>query len=392
MPLQFQYSTLTQNEDVEPLGSILDQCFLAKPGESEAYINRIGMENLRLIRQSEQIVGGLATIPMGQWYGGQRVPMMGIAAVGIAPQYRGTGAAIALMQHTLNEIYARGIPISALYPATQRLYRKAGYEQGGNQCSWEIPTASIQIREQLLPLQPVVPIDLEVFYDLYQKQAKLINGNLDRHPFIWQQIIRPSENEGVYAYLIGTSDRPQGYAILSQYSKEDKNFLLIRDWVALTRDAAQSFWSFIANHRSQIDQVRWRGAAIDVLRLLLPEQTTTIKSMGTWLLRVVDVAKALEKRGYPSGLQAELHLEVQDDLIAENNGKFILSVSQGQGEVTRGGTGELKLHIRELAPLYTSLFTPYQLQLTGRLEATETALDTAAQVFAGVSPWMPDFF
>jgi predicted acetyltransferase len=91
--------------------------------------------------------------------------------------------------------------------------------------------------------------------------------------------------------------------------------------------------------------------------------------MQTWLLRVVDVAKALEKRGYPSGVQAELHLEVQDDLIAENNGRFILSVSHGQGEVTRGGTGELKLHIRELAPLYTSLFTPYQLQLTGRLEA-----------------------
>jgi predicted acetyltransferase len=114
--------------------------------------------------------------------------------------------------------------------------------------------------------------------------------------------------------------------------------------------------------------------------------------MQTWLLRVVDVAKALEKRGYPSGLQAELHLEVQDDLIAENNGRFILSVSQGQGEVTRGGTGELKLHIRELAPLYTSLFTPYQLQLTGRLEGTETALDKATQLFAGVSPWMPDFF
>ncbi len=164
MPLQFQYSTLTQSEDVEPLGSILDQCFLAKPGSSEAYINQVGMENLRLIRQSEQIVGGLATIPMGQWYGGQCVPMMGIAAVGIAPQYRGTGAAIALMQHTLNELHAKGIPISALYPATQRLYRKAGYEQGGNRCSWEIPTASIQIREQPLPVQPVVPINLEVFY------------------------------------------------------------------------------------------------------------------------------------------------------------------------------------------------------------------------------------
>ena len=35
---------------------------------------------------------------------------------------------------------------------------------------------------------------------------------------------------------------------------------------------------------------------------------------------------------------------------------------------------------------------PYQLQLTGQLQVTETALSVATQMFAGSSPWMPDFF
>jgi predicted acetyltransferase len=107
---------------------------------------------------------------------------------------------------------------------------------------------------------------------------------------------------------------------------------------------------------------------------------------------VVDVQKALEKRGYPEGIQGELHLEVRDDLIAENNGKFILSVTNGRGEVTKGGKGELQLDIRGLAPLYTNLFAPSALQVMGQLEGTETAISTATQIFTGSSPWMPDFF
>jgi predicted acetyltransferase len=125
--------------------------------------------------------------------------------------------------------------------------------------------------------------------------------------------------------------------------------------------------------------------------LLLPEQTAKIRSVQRWFLRVVDVRKALEKRGYPSGIQTELHLEVQDNLLPENNGKFILSVLNGRGEVTQGGKGELKIDVGGLAPLYTGLFTAHQLQLAGQLEATETAL-SATQLFAGASPWMPDFF
>ena len=111
-----------------------------------------------------------------------------------------------------------------------------------------------------------------------------------------------------------------------------------------------------------------------------------------WMLRVINVSTALEKRGYSPGIQAELHLEIRDDLLAENNGRFILSVANGRGEVTSGGKGEMKLDIRGLAPLYTGLFTPQQLQLAGQLDATETAMSAATQIFAGASPWMADFF
>ncbi|MEH1769649.1 GNAT family N-acetyltransferase [Nostoc sp.] len=392
MTAQFEYSTLADSQDIQHLGHIFEQCFISALGGEEAYINLIGVENFRIIRESEQLIGGLATLDMGQWWGGLRVPMTGIAVVGIAPEYRGSGAAIALMEQTLKELYARGIPLSALYPAVQGLYRKVGYEQGGSWCNWEVPTKSIQLREQPLTLQPIFPLNHQVFHQLYQQQARLTHGYLDRHPAIWERLIQPDDKETFYAYFIGTKEKPQGYILFSQHSTEDSTILRVKDWVILTVAAAQSFWSFLASHRSQIEQVRWRSSVSDSLTLLLPEQTAKLKQTMRWLLRVVDVVKALEMRGYPSGIQAELHLDIQDNLLDANNDKFILSVANGRGEVTKGGKGELQLDIRELAPLYTSLFTPYHLQIAGKLHGTETAISAATQIFAGASPWVADFF
>jgi predicted acetyltransferase len=392
MKSALEYSILAQAEDVTRLGNILEQCFIASPGAEANYIQNTGLNNFRIIRKDGQLVGGLAILNMGQWWGGQRVPMSGIAAVGIAPEYRGDGAAIALLKNTLQELYNQGAPISVLYPATQHLYRKAGYEQGGHLCFWEVQTHDIQVKQQPLPLKSITPDNYQVFNEIYQQQAKLSNGYLARHPAIWQRIIATQDKETVFAYLIGTPDQPQGYIMFNQERTENGTILWVRDWTVLCANAAQTFWSFIAKHRSQIDRVRWQSSVNDYLTLLLPEQTAKIFTQKRWMLRLIDVTKALTARGYPPAIQGELHLEVQDDLLEANNGKFILSVANGRGEVTRGGRGELQLDIKGLAPLYTGLFTPAQLQLTGKLKASETALLTATGIFAGCPPTMVDFF
>ncbi len=386
---EFAYSIVNSIEDTQHLGKILDQCFV-EPGENESFFERIGRENLRIIRQGQQIVGGLAIIQMGQWWGGQSVPMAGIASVGIAPEYRGSHAALTLMQHTVKELYDRGVPISVLYAATQHLYRKAGYEQAGTACGWKISTGDIQVKDKPLAIASV-KCEQEILQKMYNQQVALNNGNLDRPTAIWKYWTHPDDKQLLYTYIFGTVDQPQGYIIFSQEKAGDDSFLLVRDWVVLTPEAAKTFWAFLASHRTQMDEIHWKGSSCDIMTLLLPEQNVETRFVERWLLRVIDVQKALLMRGYPQGT-AELHLEVQDDLIAANNGKFILSVANGRGEVTKGGKGELKIDVRSLAPLYTGLFTPQQLQLAGKLEATETSIAAATQIFAGTSPWMPDYF
>jgi len=235
---------------------------------------------------------------------------------------------------------------------------------------------SITLSDRSLPIYRVEPTHHKVFHDLYRQQAVITSGNLDRNQSIWERVVQPQE-EVVYVYLVGTEEQPEGYVIFSQKQEAKRYNLLAWDLVALTPAAGHRLWTFFATHRSLAEEVRWRDPVIDPLLSLLP-QTYRVVHLERWLIRVVNVKKALEKRGYPVGVATELHLALQDDLLPENSGRFILTGSGGQGEVTRGGGGELQLDVRGLAPLYTGLFTPHQLQNTGQMKATTSALFAAA--------------
>ncbi|MCY7324197.1 MAG: sterol carrier protein domain-containing protein, partial [Phormidesmis sp. CAN_BIN36] len=196
-----------------------------------------------------------------------------------------------------------------------------------------------------------------------------------------------------YAYRLGTLAQPEGYIIVRQQPESDHCRLVVKDWVLLTPAAVRRFWSFLAAHRSQIEMVQWRSAPIDSLSLFLPEQNNVkIRSLTRWMLRIVNVRQALETRKYPTGIEVELHLEIQDPLLPANGGKVILTVANGIGTVTSGGRGDLQIEVSSLSPLYTGLFSPRQLQGCDRLTSTDSALTIATQLFAGSPPWMSDAF
>ncbi|MGG6264964.1 GNAT family N-acetyltransferase [Leptolyngbya sp. AN03gr2] len=374
--MTFTYHTPQQPEELKQLGNILVQCFNST-GEP-VFLNRLGIENTRILKSDGEIAGGLGLLSLGQWYNGANIPMVGIAGVGIAPEYRGKGTAIALMQSVLEELYVKEIPISVLFSAAQPLYRKAGYEQSGALCTWEVDTATIQSQKHTLEVRSL-NLDSDVFEELYNQQAHLNQGFLDRNSVIWQNI----KDTPVYAYQF----EDEGYIIFEQ----KENYINIKDWVLLTPAAVRQFWTFLSNHRSQTDRIEWKSSPVDVLNLALPDQTARIKWLRCWMLRIVHLQQALQQRNYPN-IDAELHLNIQDSILPNNRGKFILTVENGRGTVTSGGRGDLEMEIRSLSPLYTGLFTAEQLAFSGLLTGTPEAIQTATRIFPGSTPWMPDFF
>ena len=391
MSHSFDYRPLINEQEKQQFKALDAQCFLSSASDADTYFEQIGAEHFRVICQNNQMIGGLSILPMKQCWHRQWVSMAGIASVGIAPEHRGNGSAIALLRSTMQELYEKKFAVSVLYPATQRLYRKAGYEQGGTRCKWEIQTERIRVTGRTLPITPISP-ELEQLQPIYAEYALSHNGLCDRHRSIWLYKIRPQSNETVYAYRIGTAAHPQGYIVFTQNRERGQGVLNIRDWATTTVEAAQTLLGFLFAHRSQIDRICWHSGVFDPMLPLLPEQSARMTDLELWMLRIVNVPLALESRGYLSSLNAELHLQISDDILAANTGSFILTLCNGKGSVCLGGRGDLKMTIQGLASLYAGLHTPDHLRWMGWLDGTDESVAIAAQIFAGSPPWTADFF
>ena len=91
-------------------------------------------------------------------------------------------------------------------------------------------------------------------------------------------------------------------------------------------------------------------------------------------------------------MSGEVHLEVQDDVIPENNGPFVLEIGDSCAEVRDGGRGDVRIDIRGLAAVYTGHVSPLDLRRIAYADASTEHLAAMAPLFAGPAPWMPDVF
>src|SRR5580700_7758333 len=96
------------------------------------FLERLDPSTVRVARQGTEVVGGLAALPMGHWFGGRAVPCVGISALGVAAEHRSRGIASEMLRTVLEEARRDGVALSSLFPATCPVYRAAGYETAGN--------------------------------------------------------------------------------------------------------------------------------------------------------------------------------------------------------------------------------------------------------------------
>jgi predicted acetyltransferase len=380
--------------ELDELGRLIGAAFGIAPDLSRQWLAS-NLSQARVLRRRERVVGGLLLLPMGQFHGGRRVSMTGIAGVGVDPIERGQGAATRLMHAAVAELHASGAALSVLFPATVPLYRRAGYEIAGGLYRIRAIARAIGVAERNLSMRPIERDDARAIERIYRKQAAQRSGWLDRSPYIWDRVHHSPKGSATHGYLVEGGRGPEGYVFYRQdpIANQATGFhLWLTDLAAGTGAAARRLLTFLADHGSQAREVTWHGGVDDPFLALLPERGHEIALLEPWMLRVVDVARALTERGWPRHVDVRLELDVRDELLATNRGRFVLDLADGAAEVRRGGRGTLALDCRALAALYSGHATPWQLAHAGRLTATDSALSRAAVAFAGPPPSLPDFF
>lgn len=371
--------------EIDALERVLQTSFAIPNVRWTKFFERIGHANLRLVVEAGAIVGGLGAYRMGQWFGGRSVPLAGIAGVGVAPEARGRGLAAEMCRRALVELAAEGHALAGLYASTATLYRAVGFEQAGTKLTFTARLADLPRGDHALSCRAIDPHD-PAMRPLYDARARAWTGHLDRTAAMWDRVGAPYDEP---AYAFGFGDPLEGYVVFTQKVEGGIHFrVTLRDLVLSTPAAARRACALLTDLRSLGEELTWVGCAADPLTSLLPEQSQRVVAHERWMLRVLDVRRALEARGYPPA-NAEVHLRVRDPLFAENDGDFILRVDGGVGRVERGGKGALRLDVRALAAMYSGFATPHTMAAMGLLEGDASAL---AALFAGPEPWLCEHY
>jgi predicted acetyltransferase len=385
---------LEGTDDLEALSRIISWAFGFPPPSVVKWLSDSGLENVRVLREGKVPCAGLLEIPMAHWFGGESVPTVGVAGVGVDPAARGKGLALRLMQACLRDARDAGAALSSLYPATVTLYRAAGYEIAGHHFRWSVRAADCPRVKTGLELSPIRMEDDLAIEETYRAFARTQPGYLDRGPYVWNRVRAPM-GESARGFVVRGERGIEGYVYLSQQGNvATVQNLQLSDLIALTPGALASILTLLFEHRSMVERVQWQGPPSNANLYAFPEKVFSIEMKSFWMLRIVHVEHALARRGYPP-LDLDLTLRVEDELLSENSATYGLTLSAGAPTVevlAASQPADAELGIRALASLYTGFMTPCELVRAGLLRASAATLQKLALVFGGPAPSLADFF
>lgn len=188
-------------------------------------------------------------------------------------------------------------------------------------------------------------------------------------------------------------DGLEGYVVVSHAAKDGHDTEVhVVDAVAGTPRAADAILATLGAYRSLALEVRWHGGAHDTLTQRLRDRRHAVTLTDFWMLRLVDVPRALALRGYNPFVKAAVTFVVRDEVVSENEGAWRVAVEDGRVEVTKCEGDGVALDVRALATLYTGFRTAEALAADGLAAGDVRDLAAATALFAGATPALAEHF
>ncbi len=333
------------------------------------------------------------------------MPMAGVGGVKVAPEYRGRGVGRALMNGLIPELVARGYPVSTLYPATAPLYRSLGWEIAGARHETTVPMQALA--RLLAPDQAATgqaPAGQAPAGRAGESSAA--PDGLRRAAAADAAVVAETLGQ-VYGSLRDRGPATFGLGAIAEWLDDDDHFAYLADdgflsyrWghvhesvrvevlAAASASTARAFWQLLSTHGTMADEVRACLPPDDPISWLTVEPSAAVRQTWKWMLRLIDVQAAVAARGFPASVEASAQLEIADDVLPANAGRWRLEVGDGGGKIARVGpldaAGDggpvLRLGARGVAALYAGLplSTLRRAGLAdGGDEASDEALDSA---------------
>lgn len=286
-----------------------------------------------------QELAAVATVrAFRSWFGGEAVPLAGIAAVAVRPEHRGTGLLAPLFATLLADARDRGAVVSGLYPTAPGIYRRLGYEIVGELADVELPVAPLAriaapAGITLRRADPGDEHDVTAHRGLYERWARAQNGPLTREG----PLQHPLGGHDTVTLALDAQDTVVGYAAWSRAGNGSGTATVtVHELIAHTAPATAALWRLLGGFVSMAGTVQLRTSGTDATRLVLPASPWRPVRQWPYCLRLLDVAGAFRARGV-APIDADLPFSVTGDGL---DGTYRLTAHDGVAACEPGdGTG-----------------------------------------------------
>ena len=329
---------------------------------------------------------------------GASVSMGGIRHVATWPEERNRGYASALLADTLRWMRQQGIAVSILFPASFRFYRRFGYDLAGHHCEvWLRPT-TLPAFAEANRCRAATVADLPALERLYQERSAICACALERPPQRWQALLASPE----YRIVVFERSTPAGYLIVSEtLDRYGAPQTRVHEFLAIGEEARRGLLGWLARCRSE--SLEWCASPGDLVRSGLlaspapliegfrPRIIATVRPM--FQIRIVHLPLALRALAPTwSGLDAEVGLQVRDELLRENEVPLAISAREGTVQIVEGHLPphSLVAEIRVISQLYCGYLTAGEALSQGLLQGPPEAIRAADLLFPRLEPFIPD--
>jgi len=288
--------------------------------------------------------------------GSELLPAAGVTWVSVLPTYRRRGVLSGIMRRQLEDVRGRGEPIAVLWASEAAIYSRFGY----GRASW---TFRFTIRRGEGALAATVVADRGLVLRLADPSAALAEltkvydsvlagrpGLFVRNEAWWQRIIYdpPEHRQGaspVRCLLAEDESGPRGYALYSAFRLPDPEpflpatVLVVRELMTVDPAASAALWTALLSRDLTSELRAWLRAVDDPLLYQLADgrRARPQPADGLWV-RITDVPGALTGRRY--SCPVDVVIEVRDDILPANAGRWRLTTSSGAAASGAAGPGD----------------------------------------------------
>ena len=374
----YEFRSVTK-EELPELTKLMQYVFGDPEGRDQPDDDALLPEFTTCVFQKGRLVASSGGFPFKMQLNGKGMQVDGVTAVGTMPDHRRRGLVRQLITQRLHLCYEQEKPAAILWASMGAIYQRFGYGLASQHFFYTVNPRLNQYqfqkestgRVEFVPVKEAVPQMKEIYREFLEPRTLQIY----RTKVNWDIRSNPKNKNNFVAIHYDHNDTADGYINYSlgpykppKHKVTNDQVLRIRELIHLNDAAYRGLFDYVRAH-DLAEEIHFGGAIDDIApNLMLEPRELNIRSFdGIWL-RVVDVAKILEQRGYQGS--GKLSFTIHKDPECEwNVGTYDLEVADGEAKVTkRAGKSDFSISIQGFASLVSGQYGLNQLVQAGRAQ------------------------